>query len=687
MLRPSCEPDLGSCAVGTSCALVTRSIFGKRPLRLLLIAGLITGILGGAGPSTAQTYSLNFSKSSNRMSWRPTLPSWKLAVPVALSAAGDSTSMLTINATTSLRTTLDQRRDGDSWQDDVTLSSSVNYPILGPRASIGISASASSRSFSLVKQTNRQRSINFRFAFRPFVHGDGPFRSLRASLTPGVITARRATRANLDSTIEEKGIQYTASLSVSPDWKVAGTKVNTSLNLGKTDNTLKNNKNRNENLRLSLGYTFPRKVRTTLSFSETRSQTGVTRAVITTDPAAAVVRDTVVTSELSERRGTNVRTSVNLKVAGFDVTSNQRWSETINTNTANADQDERNRFFARDRETQTVGFDIAVKGKLASGLVGSTNLKWESSDRRRRSVAPAEGGGCRPPTRLDGSVCRDPSDDREDRNLSLSGSLDWQLGEGQSIALSGSARVNRDDNPGAPDQDRDTFTETAALRYRDQLESGLGLSVGISSTSTHRINLAASRSSENSRNRDIRLDIQTRYERLGTAITHTFEISARRTIFDFDREVNSSDLDRRSNIRRGWTMRHGLRRSLFDDLQLSVNYTFRADDFGSFVVDDGSQIVEEENADHRISLGMSYRPSPDLTFGVNYSYRLDRQWQYTYSSRGGERDLVRRDPARNIGGNLDYKPSGYTSLSLRGSRSRQRAGTFDSLTVNLSRRL
>ncbi len=653
-----------------------RAASARRAFRLVLLVGLVMGTLGVARPSTAQTYSLGFSKSSGRMSWNPTFPSWKLAVPVTLSAPGDSTSMLTVSASTRLQTSLNQRPGGDSWQDNVSISSSINYPILGPRASIGISASASSRSFSLVKQTNRRRTINFRFAFRPLVHGDGPFRSLRASLTPGVITARRASRANLDSTIEEKGIQYNASLNVSPDWEVAGKKVNSSLNLGKTDNTLKNNKNRTENLRLNLGYTFPLQLRTSLSFSESRSQTGVTRAVITEDPAAAVVRDTVVTSELSERQGTNVRTSVNLKVAGFDVTSNQRWSESINTNTANADQDERNRFFARDRETTTVGFDLSVKGKLVPGLVGSTNLQWSSSDQRRRPV-----------TLTNGVVFRDPTDDREDRNLFIRGSLDWQLGEGHSLVLSGSARVGRDDNPGAPDQDRDTFTRTAALKYRGKRTSGLAYDVGISTTGTHRINLAASRSSQNSRNRDLRLDIQTRYERLGTAITHSFDISARRTIFDFDREVNASDLDRRSNIRRGWTMRHNLRRSLFGHLQLNVTYTFRADDFGSFIVDDGSQIVEEDNSDHRISLGSKCRLSDDLTFGVTYSYRLDRQWQYTYSGQGGERDLVRRDPARNIGANLNYTPKGYTSLTLRGSRSRQRAGTFDSFNVNLSRRL
>ena len=245
----------------------------------------------------------------------------------------------------------------------------------------------------------------------------------------------------------------------------------------------------------------------------------------------------------------------------------------------------------------------------------------------------------------------------------------------------------RGDNPGASDQDRDTFNRVATVTYKGRRESGLRYDIGVTSTATHRINLEASRSSNNSRSRDLSLDIQTRYERLQATISHSFEISVRRTIFDFDRQVNPSDIDRRSNIRRGWTMRHSVRRAFFEDLQLNATYTFRADDFGTFVVDHGSQIVEEDNADHRISTGMSYRPNGDTTFGVTYSYRLDSQWRYAYSSRGSERDLFRRDRTRNISANLDYRPSGGTKLTTTASRSRQRAGTFDSFRVTISRQL
>ena len=134
-------------------------------------------------------------------------------------------------------------------------------------------------------------------------------------------------------------------------------------------------------------------------------------------------------------------------------------------------------------------------------------------------------------------------------------------------------------------------------------------------------------------------------------------------------------------------MRHSVRRAFFEDLQLNTTYTFRADDKGIFVVDNGSQIVEEDNADHRISTGMSYRPNRDATFGVTYSYRFDSEWKYAYSSRGSERNLSRRDRTRNISANLDYKPTGGTKLTVTASRSRQRAGTFDSFRVTISRQI
>jgi len=165
-------------------------------------------------PAGGESYSLKFSKSSERLSWTPTFPSWNWAFPVALSSRKDS---LRVSASASLSYALDQREGLNAWQDNASIRSSVNYPVLGPRASIGIQASASSRSATLQKQKLRNQSYGFRFQYDPFREGEGPFRNLSVNVTPAAITARRASRAKIDSTIEEKGVEYNASLRVSPD--------------------------------------------------------------------------------------------------------------------------------------------------------------------------------------------------------------------------------------------------------------------------------------------------------------------------------------------------------------------------------------------------------------------------------------------------------------------------------------
>lgn len=618
-------------------------------------------------PAASQTYSLSFSQRSNRLTWRPVFPSWSFSTPVTLSAGGDSTSMLRVNASMSLNAILDQRGGRNNWTESASVNSSVLYPILGPRASVGITANMSSRNATLLNQKTRSQTFSFRFQYQPLSGSESVFENLRFNIVPGLITKHRASPADPNKLIEETGLQYNGSMSTSPNFDLFGERLTTSLSLGKTDNTLKNNKSRSENLRVSSGYTLPGAVRTNLSISESRSQTGVTRSVISN-------ADTAVVAELSERRNRSVSTSLTAKVRGFNVRSSQSWSQGLNTNTANTDDDPRNRFYARDRENERWSLSGNVDGRISTNLTGSAKLSWGTTDDRRLAVPLPSGG-----------VFRDPTDDREDRDLQLGGSLDWQLVKGHQVQMSGSTRINRINNPGAPEQDRDSYNQVAAVTYRGRREGGLRYDIGLSSSRAHRVNLDATRSADNQRSSELRLSTNTSYERLSTQVSHNFEISARRTIFDFDREINTRIINRRSNIRRGWSMRHTLRRSFYETLQLNTTYAFSADDFGTLLVDDGSQIVEEDNNDHRLSLAMSYRPSAALNVGVSYSYRLDRRWSFFYARDQIDRDLALRNAHRNLAVNMDYKPTGYTGLSVRVSRSQQRSGTFDDLSLTLSR--
>ena len=632
-----------------------------------------TLLLSPAICAGAETYSLTFNSASGRMSWNPSFPGWTYSTPVAFSAAGDSTSMLRLNASASLRASVFPRDGRQNLQENGSVRTSVSYPILGPKATINVSGSISSSSAALVKQKTRNQSIGFGFGYQPLVKSDGPFRSMRVNLTPGFITARKASRANLDSTIEERGLQYNASLSMSPGWDIAKKKLNTSFSLTKRDNTLKNNKNKNERMSFSTGYTFPKGVRANFSASESRSQQGLTRAVILEETEGDFVsRDTTVQAELSDRRGRIFATTLKAEVMGFDLSGRQSWSRSKNTNTANADEDSRNRFFARDRESERWEYQVSAKGELPRNLVAGASVKYNTSDDRRLPV-----------TLSSGRVFRDVTDDRDDRDLFLRGSLDWQPSEKHGMTLSGSSRVIRSDNPGEPEQDRDTFNSSASLRYRGGFDSGLNLSANIASGATHRVNLHSRRSSQNQRTRDLRFSVSPSYERLETRISHIFQISARRTIFDFDRQTNRNLLARRSNISRSWSMSHSLQRSVIDNLSLNVNYRYSADDRGILLVENSSQIVEEDNADHSVGVSTRYKPSKALSIGTTYRYVLDRQWK----SSGEERNLRRRNQHRTFVVSAEFNPRPETRISARFSRSRQLSGTFNSVNVLLSRRV
>ena len=633
-------------------------------------------------------YTLNFSRSSSRTSWNHSFPSWSYSTPVRFSAVGDSTSKLTINANARMGFSLDDRSTGKSWQDNVSGRSSVNYPILGPKATISLGASMSTRNVTLHKQKTRSQSFNFGFRSKPL--SSGPFKSLSANLTPSLITATRASRASLDSTIKETGIRYNASLRVSPDIEIADKKLSNSISLSKTDDTLEHNKDRSERLSGNVSYTFPGDVRVGLSMSENRSQRGLSRRAISEATVSeAVVRDTVVSAELAETRGTSFSSNVEFDLGRFKIKNRSSYSQNEHTNTANAIQDLDNRFFGKDRLGENFSWDASFSGKLVEKLVLNTSVRFKGSDVRRLAVRVPDTSLCDSHfTRSADGTCRDPSSDEINRNLFLNGSLNWPLADGHSLRLATFGEIKRSENPGDRKQDRDTFNNSVSLSYDGTLRSGAKLSVDLKNSFLHRVNLHATRAVDNSRNRDISLNIGTNYERLGTSFSHRFSVSARRIIYDFDRQVNRRESSRKSNIRRGWSMAHSLRRKVLDDLALNARYNYSANDDGTLILENDAQIVEEENARYTLQFGMTYSPSTDYSVGATYTYKLDRQWDYEYSTLAQSRSLNRFNKHRTLAANFNYNPVGSDNkLSLRGSRSLQRSGAFNSLNVTYTRAL
>lgn len=637
---------------------------------VLLAMGLLLGAVG----VSADPYTLTFSKSSTRMAWKHKLPGWNYSVPVLL-AAGDTTAMLRITGSADLGYTLDERSNGKQWLDAASARSNIRYPILGPKASIGISASMSRRNATLQKQKISNQTFGFSFSYNPLYGSDSPFRSLRVGVTPSLITADRSTRANLDSTIRETGIRYSANLGVSPNFEFRDKKVTSSFSVNKSDNTLKNNKNRTESLNISVGYTLPFDLRTSVGLSESRSQRGVTRSVIDVveEVDGVATRDTSIAADLDQQRNTGMRTSLSGKIKGFDFNSNLSFSQSLSSNTANTAEDENNRFFLKDREKESWNMSARLSGKLSEKVVGRTSIKYSTGDLRRLSARLSSG-----------EIARDASIDRTDRDLSISGSLDFQLSKGHKLTVSGQVRSIGDNNFGDRRLDRDNINSSSSLSYNGRIADDMNLRVNLRSSFNRKINLDARRSGSNSRNRDLSLDANTSYKRLDASISHNFSVSAKRSIFDFDRRVNAND--RKSNIRRGWSMSHSINRKLFDALKINTGYTYKADDFGELLVENGAQIVREDNSDHSIRFGTSYTFA-QLSLSTNYNYRLDREWSHQYFDQQETRFLLRRNAHQNLSANINYKPSRATSLSMRGSRSRQRSGTFDSFSVSFTRQL
>ena len=106
-------------------------------------------------------------------------------------------------------------------------------------------------------------------------------------------------------------------------------------------------------------------------------------------------------------------------------------------------------------------------------------------------------------------------------------------------------------------------------------------------------------------------------------------------------------------------------------------------------MENGAQIVEEENAKYSVRFGMTYSPSAAYSANASYKYSLNRQWKYDYSALAQSRSLSRLpNRHRILSANFNYNPVGSNNkLTLGGSRTYQRSRTFDSLRVAYTRSL
>ena len=535
----------------------------------------------------------------------------------------------------------------------------MSYPILGPRASIGLATSFSQRRATLRRQNLANRTFTFNMQYRPLP--EGAFQSLRIKVAPGLVTASRLGQGGA---IEEQGVEYSASLSAAPNWSVGGEEVSNTFSLSKRDNTLRANKDRSETLNLGLGYSWPHQVRTSFNFSESRTQQSLSQRLVSGQGG------------LRHTRSRRLGTSLAWQGGGWNISNsfNLRWSALDYSVNALAAVD--NRLFGKNRRDWDWSSATGLSGRFGEAVAASVN--WSSGRRDERFAAVAD---------VDGAVLLDRRVGRSGGDMSVRGQLDWQRGEGRNLVLGGQAVLKREDNPNEPRQERDFFSLNVHLSYRGQLGRELAGTIQLSSRFAHKVNLSAATAGDNFRTRDLELKVRTSYQRLGMGISHNFAVAAKRTLYDFDRLLSRTEGERRSGIRRVWSTQHSLQRRFGQRLQLSTAFNLRADDDGKLIGEEGVQLLDGEGLDHSLSCSAAYAEDESWSLKARYRYALARQWRYAFIGGGYRRRLERSSGHRTLSLSLDYHPGREQTVSLSGSQTRQASGAFSRFTVRYRREL
>ena len=125
-----------------------------------------------------------------------------------------------------------------------------------------------------------------------------------------------------------------------------------------------------------MSYTFPGEVRVGLSMSENRSQRGLTRAVISEDVISeAVVRDTMVSAELSKTRGTSMSSSVEFDSRAIqDQESRLVRSERAHQHRQRGPRLKQPLLRERPPLSENFSWDASLSGKLIEKLVVNTSV-------------------------------------------------------------------------------------------------------------------------------------------------------------------------------------------------------------------------------------------------------------------------------------------------------------------------
>ncbi len=273
--------------------------------------------------------------------------------------------------------------------------------------------------------------------------------------------------------------------------------------------------------------------------------------------------------------------------------------------------------------------------------------------------------------------------DEDVEEIFLGARVGTGLSPRDSLEVSGQVARNSFDPP-HPDNfnDRDSFTSALKLTYTHRFSEALRLTTEAVTNLTHLVYLRSQRSANNNwtRNYGLYPTVRIRPWR-SLSIGQGFGISAHYTEYDFE------DLftDIKSNIFRQARTTSDVSYHPGEELDLTLSYTYRVEDFGRLVREDRwVEILSWDKSYQNFELSLSYPLFSSLVIVPNLGYSHRREYEH----RQGGRHFKSRLISKRIGLAGRFRLRGAGGIAFSVSRAVEDATdiperTFDRLQLTI----
>jgi hypothetical protein len=583
--------------------------------------------LGLAVPALASEYGLTFTRDNRTYRWNNFL---RYAGPVGQSVQ--------VNASGGLSKTLIKSAAGssgsDRWQDNYTMSAGFDYRLTG-RTTLGLDLTHEQNSVNRGEITTRTGTLSSTIAFQPRPE-------LRLEQFVGGKMDRKK-QSNMDS--REEGLNY----GFTGSWRPPMPHLQTNLKV-----TLSGDK-------LTIGHSSSRALTATvrrplfpgarISFSFDDQVEGRTNLFGPADEAVLKRQDRINRSmsfmaELPLPRDINIDLSLSSADRRIEYSLPEGPDEEV----------------SRQNSRKTMRrFSAQMAGRPLERLTFSGDFSLgEGKNDFGRDI-----------------------NDEDLEEISLGGEIGAVLSTGDSLGLAGHMARTSYDTPHADNfNDRDSYHSALKLAYVHAFSTALKLVLEATANFSHLVYLRGQRSANNNWGRLYAL-YPTLHIRPWESmfILQRFSISANYTEYDFE------DLftDIKSNIFRQAKTTTDLTYRLGEEVNLKFSYSYRVEDFGRLVREDGwVEILSWDKSFQNIDFSVSYPLFSRLTIIPNLGYGHRREYEHSQ----GERNFKSRLISKRIGLSGRYELWPDNDMTFSASRSVESASgfserIFDRLQLNL----